>query len=250
MGLTGKAALAPAVVSSSVLVLGEDVLKAMLVTKLKVATASLLIAGIVAAGAGVLATGAPGMTSIGAPPALSQPAQQDANPLRADRVGNPREPSRDPSDELREELDLLSVRVATKRAELERRQAQRELALAVVATNQRLNQRRPGMVSAEELAKTESEVRIAAAEIDIVQSQIQELELLLAQAKRVQDHPDRIQDYLDRARSARTTGLASAAEQIRLKEVSDTFNRRLTDLERKVDRVLRALEGLTPGKTQ
>jgi len=250
IGLTGKGALAPGVVSSSVLALGEDVLKAMLFTKFKVAAASVLIAGAVAAGASVLAMGAPGITSDDLPPTSRQPAQKDVNPLPAAHLRNPAEPARELADELRDELDLLSVRLNKKRAELERSEAQRELALAVVATNERLIHRRPGMVSAEELAKAESEVRIAAAEIDIVKSQIQELELLLTQAKRVQDHPDRIQDYLDRARSARTAGLASATEQIRFKEVSAALERRLTDLERKVDRVLRALEGLKPEKSQ
>ncbi len=249
IGLTGKGALAPGVVSSSVLALGEDVLKAMLFTKFKVAAASLLIAGVVAAGSSVLAIGPPEITPNDAPPALSQAAQEDVKLPPAAQVKNSAEPPRDLSDQLRDELDLLSVRLDTKRAELERAQAQRELALAVVATHQRLNQRRPGMVSAEEITKAESEVRIAAAEIDIVQSQIQELELLLAQAKRLPDHPDRIQDYLDRARSAGTVGLASATEQRRLKEVSAALERRLTDLERKLDRVLRALEGLKPEKS-
>jgi RND family efflux transporter MFP subunit len=41
-------------------------------------------------------------------------------------------------------------------------EAQRQLALAIVATNDRLNARRPGMVSLEEMRKAEAEVQVAA----------------------------------------------------------------------------------------
>ncbi len=40
-------------------------------------------------------------------------------------------------------------------------EAQMQLALAVVATNKRLNERRPGMVSLEEMRKAEAEVQVA-----------------------------------------------------------------------------------------
>jgi len=52
------------------------------------------------------------------------------------------------------------VAVASKATEY-KALAQRELALAIVATNARLNARRPGMVSPEEMRKNEAEVKVA-----------------------------------------------------------------------------------------
>jgi RND family efflux transporter MFP subunit len=60
------------------------------------------------------------------------------------------------------ELTVAKARIAAaNRAAEEKALAQRELALTVVATNERLNQRRPGMVSQEELRKAEAEVKVA-----------------------------------------------------------------------------------------
>jgi RND family efflux transporter MFP subunit len=60
------------------------------------------------------------------------------------------------------ELTVAKARIAaSNRAAEEKALAQRELALTVVATNERLNQRRPGMVSQEELRKAEAEVKVA-----------------------------------------------------------------------------------------
>jgi len=52
------------------------------------------------------------------------------------------------------------IAVASTATEL-KAEAQRELALAIVATNARLNARRPGMVSPEEMRKNEAEVKVA-----------------------------------------------------------------------------------------
>lgn len=48
---------------------------------------------------------------------------------------------------------------------LEKAQAQEEVALSVVARNRRLNERKPGMVSAEDVAKAEGELKAATASI-------------------------------------------------------------------------------------
>lgn len=65
--------------------------------------------------------------------------------------------------------------------------AQRELAIAVVATSKRLNERKPGMVSREEMQKNEAEVKVAHA---LYQEALEKLELdkaELALAKRARD---------------------------------------------------------------
>jgi RND family efflux transporter MFP subunit len=60
------------------------------------------------------------------------------------------------------ELTLRKAELASKNiAAQEKALAQRELALTVVATNLRLNERRPGMVSQEEIKKAEAEVKVA-----------------------------------------------------------------------------------------
>jgi RND family efflux transporter MFP subunit len=82
------------------------------------------------------------------------------------------------------ELTVAKAKIAAsnKGAE-EKALAQQELALAVVATNERLNQRRPGMVSQEEMRKAEAEVKVAAAMAREAREQqaLNQAELALAQ---------------------------------------------------------------------
>jgi RND family efflux transporter MFP subunit len=60
------------------------------------------------------------------------------------------------------ELTVKKAELAAKNVAAEEKAlAQKELALAVVATNIRLNERRPGMVSIEEQRKAEAEVKVA-----------------------------------------------------------------------------------------
>jgi RND family efflux transporter MFP subunit len=60
------------------------------------------------------------------------------------------------------ELTVAKAQVAVESKATEAKaEAQRQLALAIVATNERLNTRRPGMVSLEEMRKSEAEVKVA-----------------------------------------------------------------------------------------
>jgi multidrug resistance efflux pump len=59
-------------------------------------------------------------------------------------------------------------------AQKEKAKAQKDVALSVVARNTRLNDRQPGMVSAEDVAKAEGELRVAEAEINGADAQIKE----------------------------------------------------------------------------
>ena len=82
------------------------------------------------------------------------------------------------------ELTVAKARLAaTNVAAEEKALAQRELALAVVATNERLNQRRPGMVSQEEIRKAEAEVKVAdaMAREAVEQREINKADLALAE---------------------------------------------------------------------
>jgi RND family efflux transporter MFP subunit len=81
------------------------------------------------------------------------------------------------------ELTVKKAELASKNiAAEEKALAQRELALTVVATNERLNQRRPGMVSQEELRKAEAEVKVADAmsREAVEQRELMKAELALA----------------------------------------------------------------------
>ena len=65
------------------------------------------------------------------------------------------------------ELTVRKAELAVKNvATEEKARAQQELALTVVATNKRLNERRPGLVSIEEQRKAEAEVKVATAMIN------------------------------------------------------------------------------------
>jgi RND family efflux transporter MFP subunit len=70
--------------------------------------------------------------------------------------------------ELHKEIAELTVRKAQIQAEsvgpIEKAIAQKEVAVSVVARNTRLNERKPGMVSAEDQAKAEGELKVADAQ--------------------------------------------------------------------------------------
>jgi RND family efflux transporter MFP subunit len=88
------------------------------------------------------------------------------------------------------ELTVAKAKLAANNVAAEQKaRAQQELALTVVATNERLNQRRPGMVSNEELRKAEAEVKVATSMIQeaIEQSNLYKAELDLAQ-QAVKEH--------------------------------------------------------------
>jgi RND family efflux transporter MFP subunit len=82
-------------------------------------------------------------------------------------------------------VEKAKVAVATTATE-EKAEAQRELALAIVATNVRLNARRPGMVSQEEMRKAEAEVKVAEAMKNeaIEKRKLDQAELRLAEQAR------------------------------------------------------------------
>jgi RND family efflux transporter MFP subunit len=62
--------------------------------------------------------------------------------------------------------------MANNTAAIEKGQAARDVALTVVARNKRLNERKPGMVSQEDVAKAEGELKVAVAQIKEAEEQV------------------------------------------------------------------------------
>lgn len=102
------------------------------------------------------------------------------------RLGDPAVKGQ-PIGYLHDEIAELSVAKAKIMAEneagLERARAAAEVALTVVARNKRLNDRKPGMVSQEDVAKAEGELKVAEAAVKEAQGQldVNQAELNLAQ---------------------------------------------------------------------
>ncbi len=64
-------------------------------------------------------------------------------------------------DDIRDELARREIELRRKEAELQRAEALEKAAAAPVARNQRLNKRKPDMVSEEDVAKAEAEQAVA-----------------------------------------------------------------------------------------
>jgi RNA polymerase sigma factor (sigma-70 family) len=87
-------------------------------------------------------------------------------------------------EELADEAERLIVEAARKKAEVQVAEAQIQVAEVVVARNKRLNERKPGMVSQEEVAKGEAEYRRAAACLTLSKAELQEVNLKADQLHR------------------------------------------------------------------
>ncbi len=73
------------------------------------------------------------------------------------------------SELMREEIELLETQLAKKKGAAAKVEAERQLALAIVATNVRRNQRKPEMVSLEEMRRAEAEVAVAQALAEVAE---------------------------------------------------------------------------------
>jgi RNA polymerase sigma factor (sigma-70 family) len=224
--LAGKSAIES--VSAPAVALAEGVLKMMFSTKLTTA-AVVLLALIIGAGSGtVLSTQGPEGEYADAPKAKAAPPK-GTKPVAEDPSSPPDQRAADLAGRLRTELDRLSLEVKRKQIELQKAVAQRELAGTVVATDERLNQRRPGMVSQEEIRKAQAEVEVADAQIELAKLDVREAELRLDQARFLEGNPERLREYFER----RSTSDPLALEQ------------RLREVERKLEQILKAIEAST-----
>ncbi len=90
--------------------------------------------------------------------------------------------------EYQDEMERLILERRRKTAQGEKAQALEEVAAAVVSRNRRLNERKPGMVSPDDVTKAESELKAATADRKIAQIDIDEVELRVRQLDRRREH--------------------------------------------------------------
>jgi RNA polymerase sigma factor (sigma-70 family) len=217
--ISGKPAAGPAVAA-----LTEGALRMMFLTRLKIAAVAFAVLG-VAAGAGFgLALQAGGDAEAkGQAPAAEKEKGTDSSPPREAFTQRPSAAW----ERFRDEQELLMAQLKRKQSELERAKAQIALTETVVATHDRLNKRRPGMVSPEEVRKAEADLQIATAQAEIVKAEIHELELRLDQMRRIQNQPVRLEEYLTRMDQSGANA---------------SLERRLQEVERKLDQLIESLK--------
>ncbi len=103
-------------------------------------------------------------------------------------------------DDLAEVIARLKLEMRRKLAELEKANAMSQVATTMVARNTRLNERKPGMVSSEDVAKANAELKVADAAIEVKKVEIEEGSLQLRQLER---GSDRISKLIELANSAK-----------------------------------------------
>jgi RNA polymerase sigma factor (sigma-70 family) len=81
------------------------------------------------------------------------------------------------ADEAADELALLQLERKRKVAELDRANAQRNVANSIVARNSRLNERKSGMIDEHTVNKAEAELQITSADVEIKKVEIAEVDL-------------------------------------------------------------------------
>lgn len=213
------------VVAASVAPLVEGALKSMIATQWKVIAVVLLAGSLVAGGTAVhsLQASSASVNDVQAKEGSSQTSKSShEEPLPATSRTDA-----ELAELMREEIELLETQLAKKKGEVAKVDAQRHLALAIVATNKRLNERRPEMVSLEEMRRAEAEVALAQALSEVAEAEIHEAELRLIHAKRAQSDPTRQREYL-----ARSQGSA--------------LERRIERVEQKLDQILEVLTRKNP----
>jgi RNA polymerase sigma factor (sigma-70 family) len=103
-------------------------------------------------------------------------------------------------DDVKDEQAWLLLELRRKDAELQRAQALEEVAGSLVARNSRLNERKPGMVAAEDVAKAEAERKVATAGIGIASAELAEVKLRIRQLQERQDRVRQAVALVDRAK--------------------------------------------------
>jgi RNA polymerase sigma factor (sigma-70 family) len=111
-------------------------------------------------------------------------------------------------DDLADEIESAELEIRKKQAVLDQAQAEREAPLAIAAQNARLNQQKPGMVSGEEVAKAEGELRSAGALIRVRQVELEETQLRL---RHLNQRLARVQKVLRWAHDTAVTSTTTSA---------------------------------------
>ncbi len=104
-------------------------------------------------------------------------------------------------DDLADEIARLKLEMRRKNAERTKAEAQKEIAAAITARNGRLNERKPNMVSQEDVAKAEGELKLAEAEIGISEAEIAEAGLRIQQLERRRERIKQAMALADQAKA-------------------------------------------------
>ncbi len=104
--------------------------------------------------------------------------------------------------DIADEIARLKLEMRRKNAERLKAEAQTEVAQTVVARNKRLNERKPGMVSTEDVARGEGEYKVATAQIQIVEAEIAEVGLRIQQLQSRQNRIKQVVALADRTKAA------------------------------------------------
>jgi RNA polymerase sigma factor (sigma-70 family) len=205
--------LAPAVVK-----LAEGAIQTMFITKAK------WLVGLAVCAATIgTASGARSGTATEQEPAA--PRQKDE--ARPPHAGAQRQDSPSPWVELANaQLAILEAQLESRKAGVERAEAQRQLAVAVLARSHRLSQRNPNLIANEEIAKNEAEVNVARALCDTAKADLKEIEIRIDQTKRLLGKPGQLGPWIEL--------MAKGDSVVALEQ-------RVARVEQKIDEMLRLL---------
>jgi hypothetical protein len=115
-------------------------------------------------------------------------------------------------DAFNDEIERLKMELRRKNAEREKAEAQTDAARTIVARNKRLNERKPGMVAEEDVAKSEAELRITQAQTRIVVAEIDEVGLRIRQLRRRQERLKEAVGLADRVKPPPAPGRQPTGE--------------------------------------
>jgi multidrug resistance efflux pump len=103
-------------------------------------------------------------------------------------------------EETQDELDRLQLERRRKVAQLEKARAEMEIAAALLKRNEVLNRRKPEMVAAEEVTRADGQLKVAAAQKDIAEVEVAEVDL---RGRQLERRRYRIRNVLAEARDVK-----------------------------------------------
>lgn len=231
----GQCATLPGVgaISSAVVLLVEGGLKSMSATTLKLSGAALIATTVALAGGAVCAFQNSEAKTSTAPndAATAVSGNRDAASgqiARDDTKKKLADSSQRDSEDIKDILDILQAQLDAKELEVQREKMRLELARAIVARNQRLNERNGQLISAKDMQLAQVEAKLAEIQYEVTRTEARERKLRLDQAKRMSEKlsPEALRAYLDRLGSQTTM---------------ESLERRIGAMEQKLERILELL---------
>jgi hypothetical protein len=134
-------------------------------------------------------------------------------------------------EDLADEIARLKLEMRRKNAEREKAEAQKEVAQSVAARNSRLNERKPGMIASEDVAKAEGEAKVAQAQVGIVEAEVAGVGLRIQQLER---RRERIKQAMVLANGEKAAAMAPTGPDVKKSENGgDPFKVPSNNLERR-----------------